>query len=951
MIDTLRLTAEGAISLLERREVSAAELHAAYLAAIAERDGELHCYLRTCEEPSGEGIPIALKDVISTKGIETTAGSKILSGYSPVFDATVAARVKGAGLSLLGKTNTDEFAMGSSTENSAWGPSRNPWDPSRVPGGSGGGTAAAVSAGLAPWGLGSDTGGSIKQPSALCGNVGLRPTYGTVSRYGVVAFASSLDQIGPVAKTVRDVALLYSIIAGRDPLDSTTAELPEAVQLPDGDSLAGVRLAVPRQVESLDAIEPGVRSAFEASLERARELGAEVGECDLPLSYRYGMPCYYLVAPAEASSNLARYDGVRFGPRVEGATYGEMVDRTRDAGFGAEPKRRIMLGTYALAAGYYDAFYGQAQKVRTLLIREHREALDGIDAIVTPTSPTVAFPVGDKAADPLAMYACDLLTIPSCLAGLPGLSIPCGLSEGLPVGLQLIGRQFGENGLFRVGHALEQAIGFDTVPERAPMTWEPVIGLEIHVQLKTRTKMFCRCAVGFGAGENTQTCPVCLGFPGALPVMNRRAVEWTIKLGLALDCEIAGHAVFARKNYFYPDLPKGYQISQYDLPSCIDGKVLLPTADGDRVIGIVRAHLEEDAAKTVHVGGRSGRIGGADASLVDYNRGGTPLVEIVTAPDIRSADEAKRFLQLLRQTIVELGISDAEMEKGTLRVDANVSVRPAGSDELRTRTEIKNMNSFNFIARGIEAEVERQIGVWEAGDEVLQQTYDFDAGTGTLTARRSKEEADDYRYFPEPDLVPVEPAAELVDAIRAELPESPAARIRRIEPALDLERATVLVTGGLDRLWDETVAAGAGAVEAANVIANTVVGAGVDPTAVPADELAKLVEARERIPRGGVRRGDREAGRSGILGRPVRRAGGRLGRRRARPDRRPHPRGEPRSGRGLPRRQGRPPRVLRRSGHEGDGRQGKRACRLRPRPREARRLALRELELAADVEP
>jgi aspartyl-tRNA(Asn)/glutamyl-tRNA(Gln) amidotransferase subunit B len=381
------------------------------------------------------------------------------------------------------------------------------------------------------------------------------------------------------------------------------------------------------------------------------------------------------------------------------------------------------------------------------------------------------------------------------------------------------------------------------------VNWEPVIGLEIHVQLKTKTKMFCRCAVGFGAGENTQTCPVCLGFPGALPVMNRLAIEWTIKLGLALDCEIAERAVFARKNYFYPDLPKGYQISQYDLPSCIDGKVLLPTADGDRVIGIVRAHLEEDAAKTVHVGGRSGRIGGADASLVDYNRGGTPLVEIVTAPDIRSADEAKRFLQLLRQTIVELGISDAEMEKGTLRVDANVSVRPANSDELRTRTEIKNMNSFNFIARGIEAEVERQIGVWEAGDEVQQQTYDFDAGTGTLTARRSKEEADDYRYFPEPDLVPVEPAAELVEAIRTEVPESPAARIRRIEPALDLERAAVLVTGGLDRLWDDTVAAGADSLEAANVIANTVVGAGLDPGAVPAGELAKLVVARERIPR------------------------------------------------------------------------------------------------------
>jgi aspartyl-tRNA(Asn)/glutamyl-tRNA(Gln) amidotransferase subunit B len=381
------------------------------------------------------------------------------------------------------------------------------------------------------------------------------------------------------------------------------------------------------------------------------------------------------------------------------------------------------------------------------------------------------------------------------------------------------------------------------------MSWEPVIGLEIHIQLKTRTKMFCRCPVGFGAGENTQTCPVCLGFPGALPVPNRRAIEWTIKLGLALGCEIAPRAVFSRKNYFYPDLPKGYQISQYDLPSCINGNVIVPTSEGDHVIGIVRAHLEEDAAKTTHVGGRTGRIGGADYSLVDFNRGGTPLVEIVTAPDLRSAEEAKRFLQLLRQTIVELGISDAEMEKGTLRVDANVSVRPAGSDELRTRAELKNMNSFNFVARGIEAELERQIGIWESGGEVVQETLDFDAATGTLTPRRAKEEADDYRYFPEPDLVPVAPPAELVERIRAELPELPAARIRRIEAELDLDRAIVLVTGGLDRLWEETVAAGAERVAAANVIANQLVGAGVEAAAVPAAELARLVDARERIPR------------------------------------------------------------------------------------------------------
>jgi aspartyl-tRNA(Asn)/glutamyl-tRNA(Gln) amidotransferase subunit B len=384
------------------------------------------------------------------------------------------------------------------------------------------------------------------------------------------------------------------------------------------------------------------------------------------------------------------------------------------------------------------------------------------------------------------------------------------------------------------------------------VTWEPVIGLEIHVQLKTRTKMFCRCPAGFGAGENTQTCPVCLGFPGALPVPNRTAVEWTLKLGLALGCEIAPRAVFARKHYFYPDLPKGYQISQYDLPSCINGKVIVTTSDGDHVIGIVRAHLEEDAAKTTHVGGRTGRIGGADYSLVDFNRGGTPLVEIVTAPDLHSADEARRFLQLLRQTIVELGISDAEMEKGTLRVDANVSVRPAGSDELRTRCELKNMNSFAFVARGIEAEVARQVEVWESGEQVTQQTFDFDAATGTLTARRSKEEADDYRYFPEPDLVPVEPPADLVERLRAELPELPAERLSRFMgkyaiPARDAEALALdwkysVVLGDMVKWgWEPA--------QAATAILNLFAGTDIDVMKVNVDELKRIYDARDRLPR------------------------------------------------------------------------------------------------------
>jgi aspartyl-tRNA(Asn)/glutamyl-tRNA(Gln) amidotransferase subunit B len=376
--------------------------------------------------------------------------------------------------------------------------------------------------------------------------------------------------------------------------------------------------------------------------------------------------------------------------------------------------------------------------------------------------------------------------------------------------------------------------------------WEPVIGLEIHVHLKTRTKMFCRCEVAYGETPNTHTCPVCLAHPGALPVPNAKAVEWTVKLGLALGCEIPERALFHRKNYFYPDLPKGYQISQYDAPLCVNGSFVVPEPDGERAIGIVRAHLEEDAAKTVHVGGLSGRIGGAAHSNVDFNRGGTPLVEIVTQPDIRSADEAKRFLQLLRQTIVELGISDAEMEKGTLRADANVSVRQAGETGYRTRTEIKNMNSFSFIARGIDAEVARQIAVWESGGEVVLQTFDFDAGSGTLTPRRTKEEAEDYRYFPEPDLVPLEPSQELVERLRAELPELPGVRVRRLEPELGFELAEGLVASGRDRLY-ERVPGERRAV--ANVLMNQFAASGVDPDSVDGEELGRLIEARERIPR------------------------------------------------------------------------------------------------------
>ncbi|HZS23370.1 MAG TPA: Asp-tRNA(Asn)/Glu-tRNA(Gln) amidotransferase subunit GatB [Gaiellaceae bacterium] len=374
--------------------------------------------------------------------------------------------------------------------------------------------------------------------------------------------------------------------------------------------------------------------------------------------------------------------------------------------------------------------------------------------------------------------------------------------------------------------------------------WEAVIGLEVHAHLKTRTKMFCRCTLEYGAAENTSTCPVCLAHPGALPVPNERAIEHTITLGLALGCEISEHAIFARKNYFYPDLPKGYQISQYEAPLCEHGELVVPTADGDERVGIVRAHLEEDAAKTVHAGGATGRSVGADYSLVDFNRGGTPLVEIVSAPDIRSADEADRYLRLLRQTIVELGVSDAEMEKGTLRADVNVSVRRRGEEGYRPRWELKNMNSFTFIRRGIEAAIREQVAAYERGEEIEQSTYDYDADTDRLTVHRSKEEADDYRYFPEPDLVPVEPPRELVERLRAAIGELPAKRIRGYGAEIGHERAEELVMTGNESRATALVEHGVPLATAANVAMN-------EPAfrLENASELAKIVSARDTLTR------------------------------------------------------------------------------------------------------
>ena len=482
-INVTKLTAHDCRGLLETGEVTATELTQAYLDRIAAVDGDVQAYLLVdgegaltaaaavdakprAERGPWEGVPIGLKDIFAVKGMETTCGSRILKGYIPPYDATIITKLRDAGLIFLGKLNMDEFAMGSSTENSAYQTTRNPWDLDRVPGGSSGGSAACVAASEAPWALGTDTGGSIRQPASFCGVTGIKPTYGAVSRYGLVAFASSLDQIGPLARDTKDAAALLDIIAGRDPRDSTSIGLSEPVGIPTRGDLEGLRFGVIGELVG-EACEPGVRDVFDSAVDTIGNLGGVCEEVSLP-SVERGIAAYYLIAPSEASSNLARFDGVRYGHRSTHAEdLYEMYVHTRSEGFGAEVKRRIMIGTYALSAGYYDAYYAQAQRTRTLIINDFAAAFTQFDFLLSPTAPLVAFKIGEKTADPLAMYLTDLCTIPVNLAALPGISVPAGFSAGMPVGLQIIGPHFSERGMLNAAHAIEQKLALDLVPPLA----------------------------------------------------------------------------------------------------------------------------------------------------------------------------------------------------------------------------------------------------------------------------------------------------------------------------------------------------------------------------------------------------------------------------------------------------------------------------------------------------
>jgi len=477
-VDFTSLTIDATRSAVQERKISATALAEIYYDKIGKDDPQIGAYLTLSKEralakateidalaakgeklPPLGGVPVGIKDVLVTKGVRTTAGSKILGNYIPPYDCTAVARLEAAGALVLGKLNCDEFAMGSSNENSAWRPVHNPRDLSRVPGGSSGGSAAATAADMAVAALGSDTGGSIRQPASLCGVVGLKPTYGRVSRYGLIAFASSLDHIGPLAKTVRDAAIMLGTIAGRDPMDSTSAQLPVPDYVAELDRpVRGLRIGVAREYFG-DGLDDQVRKPVEAVIQKLAALGCDIVEVSLPHT-KYAIPTYYIVATAEASSNLARFDGVRYGYRATGVrSLSEMYRRTRDQSFGAEVKRRIMLGTYALSAGYYDAYYLKAQKVRTLLTRDFEEAFSKVDVIIAPTSPTPAFKLGEKVDDPLAMYLADIYTVTANLAGIPGISIPCGeTKEKLPIGMQILGKHFDEATVLRVAHAYESSL-------------------------------------------------------------------------------------------------------------------------------------------------------------------------------------------------------------------------------------------------------------------------------------------------------------------------------------------------------------------------------------------------------------------------------------------------------------------------------------------------------------
>ena len=722
------------------------------------------------------GVPFAVKDNIAVSGFRLTCGSRLLKDLVSPYTATAVRRLQEAGAVVAGKTNLDEFGMGSSTENSALLQTANPWDLERVPGGSSGGSAAAVAAGMVPFALGSDTGGSVRQPAAFCGVYGLKPTYGAVSRYGLVAYASSLEVIGVVSRDVATARLVFETMRGADERDQSSVE-PEAPPAPARAAARTVRgwWASPASAGRW----PSTRTCRRPS----RRPSAPWPGWATPWwtwscpALQYAVAAYYVIATAEASANLARFDGVRYGQRaMEADTPEELVKRSRSRGLGDEVKLRILLGTYVLRSGFQEQYYGRAQRIRTAHPPGLRPGLrprgPDPDAGLHPP----ALPARRGRAGPLRPEAGRHLH----LRGQPG----------RPAGHELPGRRERRPAhrpavpgpLLRGGAAVRGLRGFRAgVPASPPAAFrrgrragsrmfQSFIGLEVHIHLLTRTKVFCGCRAAFGDEPNTNVCPVCLGYPGVLPALNGEAMRMGYRVARALGCALSGKTVFERKNYFYPDLPKNYQISQFAAPLGRDGSMELELHRRHKRVRIKEVHLEEDAGKMIHAG---------DLSLLDFNRAGSPLLEIVTQPDLEVGEEAEVFLQHFRRLVRYLGVCDGNMEEGSLRCDANVSVNFTGQG-LGDKVEIKNMNSFKFVRKALTYEIERQQEILERGGTVTQETRLWNENRDQTESMRRKEEAFDYRYFPEPDLPPFRPDAAFLEEVEGSLVELPRARRERL---------------------------------------------------------------------------------------------------------------------------------------------------------------------------
>jgi aspartyl/glutamyl-tRNA(Asn/Gln) amidotransferase A subunit len=853
-------TALGTAAAVRSGERSARDVVDESLAAIDEANVDLNAFLHvTADEArsaadavdaqvaAGDdpgplaGVPIALKDNLVTRGVPTSCASRILAGWVPPYDATVVQRLRAAGAISVGKTNLDEFAMGSSTENSAFGPTRNPHDRERVPGGSSGGSAAAVASGMVPLALGSDTGGSIRQPASLCGLVGVKPTYGTVSRLGLVAYGSSLDQIGPLAATVADAALLLEVICGHDPGDSTSLKLPApevSAHLDDG--VDGLRVGIIAELMG-EGIAPEVVARIRAAAEALEAAGATVEEVSVP-SITTCLSAYYMVATAEASSNLSRYDGVRYGNRVEAANVTDMMTATRTQGFGDEVKRRIMLGTYALSAGYYDAFYATAQKVRTKVRPTSTRCTEPRPADVSHLAHAGVAPGredGRSAHDvserhlhhpgqsgrapcrvgPVRRQRCRAAHRRAGAGSDAGgdRHVPCGRRAGAVRTRQHRQRRSRRRRLMSDAQtstaetATTSPTDATTIPAPSSTTvdlstWEIVIGLEVHAELATATKLFSAAPQLFGAEPNTNIDPLTLGLPGSLPVLNEQAVELAIRVGLALNCTVQ-RSVFARKNYFYPDLPKDYQISQYDQPIDIDGWLELPTG---KIVGIERAHLEEDTGKSTHAGdtGRTSRRLVVAGRLQPRRRAAARDRQPPRHPRRRSGPG------LRVRASVDPGGGRGERRQDGRGLDAGGLQRvgpPPGFRHARHPLRDQKRQLAALVGPGGRlrgrppGRPDRGRRHRASGDPSLERErrpHPHAAGQGG---------GGRLPLLPEPDLVPCDPGDEWIERVRAALPVLPAARRARLGEATggDAEGIAIVVERGLDDLVLAAIDAGA----------------------------------------------------------------------------------------------------------------------------------------------